>query len=84
MINIISPSANTTLPLESETHTTQIDQPLVDEVVDSIPSSIDPNLPLETKDKAAQVIFVTSDHSHQGGISRVPIEPTPSIEVFSF
>ena len=73
-----------TLPLESETHITQVDDPLVDQVVDSISHSVDPTLPVESELHTAQVLLVTSDSSMPRGISPVSTEPPPSTEVFSF
>ena len=79
-----SHSVDHTLPLESETHVTQVDDPLVDQVVDSISHSVDPTFHLESELHTAQVLLVTSDSSMPGGISPVSTEPPPSTEVFSF
>ena len=84
MIDLISIIVDPTLPLESETHITQVDDPLVDQVVDSISHSVDPILPIENELQTTQVLLVTSDSSMLGGISSVSTEPPPSTEVFSF
>ena len=84
VIDVISSTVDPTFPLESETHVTQVDDPLVDQVVDSISHSIDPTFSLESEHHTAQVLFVTSDSSTPGGISPVSTEPPPSTEVFSF
>ena len=84
MIDLISSAVDPTLPLESETHITQVDDPLVDQVVDSISHLVDPILPVESELHTAQVLLVTSDSSTPGGISPVSTEPPPSTEVFSF
>jgi len=44
---------------------------LVDEVVDMIPSSVDPTLPLESEVDIAHVLLVTTDKSRQWAISPV-------------
>ena len=80
MIDLISSTVDHTLPLESETHITQVD----DQVVDSISHSVDPTLPFESELHTTQVLLVTSDSSMLGGISLVSTEPPPSTEVFSF
>ena len=69
MIDLISSTVDPIFPSESETHVTQVDDPLVDQVVDSISHSIDPTFPLESEFHTAQVLFVTSDSSTPGGIS---------------
>ena len=84
MIDLIPSIVNSTLPLKSETDITQVDDPLVDQVVDSISHLVDPTLPIESETHIAQVLPVTSDYSTPRGISSVPTEPPPSIEVFSF
>jgi len=84
VIDLISSTVDPTLPLESETHITQVDDPLVDQVVDSISHSVDPTLPLETELHTTQVLLVTSDSSMLGGISPVSTEPPPNTEAFSF
>jgi len=70
--------------LESEIHITQVDEPLVDQVIKSIPSLVDPTLPLESELNIAQVLLVTLDSSTHGGTSPVSIEPPLSNEVISF
>jgi len=47
VIYLFPSTFNPTLPLESETHMTQVYDPLIDQVVDSILSSVDATLPLE-------------------------------------
>ena len=84
VIDLNSSTVDHTLPLESETHVTQVDDPLVDQVVDSISHSVDPTFHLESELHTAQVLLVTSDSSMPGGISPVSTEPPPSTEVFSF
>ena len=84
VIDLISSTVNHTLPLESETHVTQVDDPLVDQVVDSISHSIDSTFPLESELHTTQVLLVTSDSSMPGGISPISTEPPSSTEVFSF
>lgn len=84
VIDLNSRKVDHTLPLESETHVTQVDDPLVDQVVDSISHSVDPTFTLESELHTAQVLLVTSDSSMSGGISPVSTEPPPSTEVFSF
>ena len=84
VIDLISSTVNPTLPLESETHISQVDDPLVDQEVDSISHSVDPILPVESELHTAQVLLVTSDSSTPGGILPVSTEPPPSTEVFSF
>ena len=84
VIDLISSTVNPTLPLQSETHITQLDGPFVDQVADSISHSVDPTLPLESELHTAQVFLVTSDSSMPGGISPVSTEFPPSTEVFSF
>ena len=49
VIDQISSTVNHTFPLESETHVTQVDDPLVDQVVDSISHSVDPTFSLESE-----------------------------------
>ena len=46
VIDLISSTFDHTLPLESETRVTHVDDPLVDQVVDSISHSVDPTFPL--------------------------------------
>ena len=48
VIDLISSTIDHALPLESETHVTQVDDPLVDQVVNSISHSVDPTFPLES------------------------------------
>ena len=72
MIDLISSTIDPTITLESETHITQVDDPLVDQVVESISHSIDPILPIESEIHTAQVLLVTSYSSTQGGILCVP------------
>ena len=66
VIDLISSTVDPTLPLESETHITQVDDSLVDQVVDSISHSVNPILPLESELHTAQVLLVTSDSSTPG------------------
>jgi len=42
-------------------HESSLNPPLIDEVVDLIPSSVDPTLPLESEVDTTQVILVTID-----------------------
>jgi hypothetical protein len=65
-------------------HESSPDPPLVDEVVDPIPSSVNPILLLENEVNTAQFVLVTSDSSGKGGISPFSTEPPTSIEVISF
>jgi hypothetical protein len=65
-------------------HESSPNQPLVDEVVGLIQSSVDPTLPLESEVDTTQVFLVTSYSSRQGGISPISMEPPPSTEVISF
>jgi hypothetical protein len=65
-------------------HESSPNQPLVDEVVGLIQSSVDPTLPLESEVDTTQVFLVTSYSSGQGGISPISMEPPPSTEVISF
>jgi len=60
-IDLNQSTFNPTLPWESETHVTQVDELLVDQVVESIPSSVDTTLPLESEVNTTQVLIVTSD-----------------------
>lgn len=53
-------------------------------MVESIPSSVDPTLPLESEIHNAHVLHVTSDSSTHGGISSVSFEPHPRNEDISF
>jgi hypothetical protein len=64
-------------------HESSPNQPLVDEVVSLIQSSVDPTLPLESEVDTTQVFLVTSYSSRQGGISPISMEPPPSTEVIS-
>jgi len=57
---------------------------LVDEVVDSIKSSVDPTLPSKSEVNTTQVFIVTSYLFGQEGFSSVSMEPSPSTEVISF
>lgn len=84
MIDLIPITVSPALPLESETHITQVNEPLVDQVVNSIPSSFDPTLPLEIENNIAQVLLVTSNSSTHEGISPASIDPPPSYEAISF
>jgi len=84
VIDLISSTVDPTLPMESETHITQVDDPLVDQVVDSISHLVDPTLPLESELHTTQVLLVTSNSSTPGGISSVSTEPPPRTKVFSF
>jgi hypothetical protein len=58
--------------------------PLVDEVVDLIPSLLDHTLPLESEVDTTQVFLITSYSSRKGDISPISMEPPPSTEVNSF
>ena len=78
VIDLISSTVDPTLPLESETHITQVDDPLVDQVVDLISHSVDPILPVESELHTTRVLLVTSDSSTPEGISPISIEPPPS------
>lgn len=53
-------------------------------MVKSIPSSVDPTLPLESELHIAHVLHVTSNYSTHGGISSVAFEPHPSNEAIYF
>ena len=84
MIDIIPSTVTHTLALESETHITQVEDPLVDQVVDPISHSVNPTLPVESELHTAPVLLVTSDYSMLGGVSLVSTEPHPNTKVVSF
>jgi hypothetical protein len=63
-------------------HESPPDPPLVDEVVDLIPSSVDPTLPLESEVDTTQVLLVTIDSSGQGGISPISRNPLQVLKSF--
>jgi len=73
VIDLISSTVDPIFPLESETHITQVDDPLVDQVVDSISHSIDRTFPLESELHTTQVLFVTSDSS-RGAFLQNPLQ----------
>jgi len=75
LIDLILIKVNPTLPLESETHITQLDEPLVDQVVESIPYLVDSTLIVENEINSTLVLLVTSDSSTHGGIIPICIEP---------
>ena len=84
MIDLIPSTVNPTLPLESENNITQVDDPLVDQVIDFISHLVEPTLPVEIEIHTTQVLLATSDSSTSRSISLVPIETPTSTEVFSF
>ena len=84
MIDLIPSTVNPTLPLESETHITQVDDPLVDQVVNSLSHSVDPTLPEVSELHTTSVLLVTSYYFMPGGISSVPTEPPPSTNTSTF
>jgi hypothetical protein len=53
-------------------------------VVDLIPSSVDPTLPLENEFDTTHIFLVNTDSTIQGGISHFPMEPPPSNEAIIF
>ena len=61
-----------------------LEQPLVNEVVETNPSSVDPTLPIESDSKIADVFLVSLNCSVQGAISPHTTVPPPSSEVCSF
>jgi hypothetical protein len=63
-------------------HDSSPNQPLVDEVVGLIQSSVDPTLPLESEVDTTQFFLVTSYSSGQGGISPVSMEPLQVLRSF--
>jgi hypothetical protein len=63
-------------------HESPPDPPLVDEMVDLIPSSVNPNLPLESEFYISQVLLVTIHSYGQGGISPVSLEPLQVLKSF--
>jgi hypothetical protein len=65
-------------------HESSPNPPLVDEVVNLIPSSVNPTLPLESEVDNAQTLLVPIYSSIQGGILPISTEPPPSTEVISF
>ena len=82
MIDLIPSTINPTLPLESETHITQVDDPLVDQVVDLISHPVDPTLSLESEIHNAQVLLVTSDYFTQGEFQLFPHNPLQVLRSF--
>jgi hypothetical protein len=53
-------------------------------LVDSIQSSIDPTLLLESKPNTAHVFFINTDSTVPGGIPPPPVKPPPSTEAILF
>ena len=75
MLEPMSPLVNITLPFKSDFH----------EVVESIPLSINPTLPLESEVSTSHILFtVSSKLTKQGGIELASDEPPPSSRITSF
>jgi len=61
-----------------------LEQPLVNEVVEMNPFSVDPTLPIRSDSKIANVFLVSLDCFGQGSIPSHTTVPPPSYEVCSF
>jgi hypothetical protein len=71
-LSLVKSLVNPTLPLKSA------------KVVDSIPSSIDPTLLLESKPDSAHVFLVETGSTMSGGIPPSPVKTLPSNEAILF
>lgn len=63
-MNLINPTLS-----EHGSHEFVPNHPLVEKMVDPIPSSVDCNFPIESEYHTTQVLLVSSDSIRQGGIS---------------
>jgi hypothetical protein len=93
VVDLIPPSVNPTLPLESEIKVVDLIPSSVDptlplenetQVVDLISPSVDPTLPLESKPDIAHFFLIDTESTMRGIIPPSPVAPPPSYEAIHF
>jgi hypothetical protein len=94
VVNRVSSSINSTLPLKSEIQVVKPSSSSVNptlplesdirQVIDRIPSLVDPTLSLESEFDTTHVFLVNIDSSIQGVISPSIVQPPPSSEAIIF
>lgn len=84
MIDLTPSIVNPTLPLESETHITKVDETLVNQVVDLIPYSVDLILPLESESIPLRFFLLPQILLHMGVFHLFPLNILQVMRSFPF